>query len=58
MYHFLQNFGFNKVDFFPEYNASGKFICQASGIYSILPAQLAALHSEKAPIVSSWGRAE
>lgn len=58
MYHFLPNFVFNKeVDVFPECNASGKFICQAWGIYSILPAQLAAVHSEKAPFVSrgkSW----
>lgn len=60
MYNFLQNFGFDKeVDVaLCKCNALGKFICQAWGIYSILPAQLAALHSEKAPFVSSWGRAE
>lgn len=62
MYHFLQNFAFNKkVDFFHECNVSAKLSCKASGIYSILLAQrrwLAALYSEKAPFVSSWGIAE
>lgn len=47
--------------FFPECNAPTEVSCKASGIYSIFLAQrrwLAALYSEKAPFVSSWGMAE
>jgi len=62
MYHLLQNLAFNKkVDSLPECNVSAKLSCKASGIYSILLTQrrlLAALYSEKASFVSSWGIAE
>lgn len=50
-----------KADLSPECSVSVKLICKASGIYSILLTQrrwLAALYSEKAPFVSSWGIAE